>query len=372
MQRVLLVGLGSLGSSMFDFFVRLPGSHVFVAGGRNLAYLQERTNLSRFTAMQWGRYPEIACTVLDLWNIEQTAETLARYQPDLIVCAATLQRTEAIHELPAPIATQLAAAQLGPRLPLHLTLIYRLMQAVKMTGQSIRVLNAIYPDVVGPILSKVGLAPMTGIGDLANNVPALRCAIASSLGVSAASIEVRLVMARYSNYNMFRTEIGDAPFHVTVLLDGKDCSHLLDMKMIFEMVRTGFKKTGGATGLLLTAASAAVMVNGLLNETEILTHAPGPHGLPGGYPVRVGKQGIEVVLPAKVSFEEARQINEVGLHFDGIERIEDDGTVYFAEKNMSIFKQLLGYECRCMPLAEVEFWAKELQEKYSAFVHRYQ
>jgi hypothetical protein len=73
------------------------------------------------------------------------------------------------------------------------------------------------------------------------------------------------------------------------------------------------------------------------------------------------------MLPPHFPLEDALQINEAGLHLDGIEKIGPDGTVYFAEKNMAIFKQVLGYECTSLQLSDVEDWARELQAKYEAF-----
>ncbi|HYU75225.1 MAG TPA: hypothetical protein VEL31_21360 [Ktedonobacteraceae bacterium] len=37
---------------------------------------------------------------------------------------------------------------------------------------------------------------------------------------------------------------------------------------------------------------------------------------------------------------------------------------------MSILKEVLGYECRRMPLAEVEQWARELRAKYLELLSR--
>jgi len=370
-QRILLVGLGSLGSQLLDLLMRIPGQHSLLVGGRNIEYVRQRTNLSLFSAMQLGYQPDVTCTQVDLWNREQTAEVLYRLHPDVVVCAATLQRTEAIHDLPGPIAERLAAAQLGPRLPLHLALIYRLMQAVQLTGRTINVINAIYPDVVGPVLSKVGLAPTTGIGDLANNVPALRQAIALNLAKPVASVDIRQIMARYVSYRWSRAWVGDAPFHFTALLDGEDLTHLLDLKTIFGMLQTTLKRPAGSTGLLMTAASAVVVIEGMVNNTGVITHAPGPNGLPGGYPVRVSAQGVEVVLPRGLTLEAAVEINEAGLPFDGIERIEHDGSVCFTEKHMAAFKEILGYDCRRMPLSEVEQQAKELLAKYKALAGKY-
>lgn len=369
--RVLLVGLGNLGAHIFDLLVRIPGRHTFLVGGRDVAYLRERTNLSVFAAMQLRYSPHVSCTAMDLWNKEHTAETIARFRPDIIICAATLQRTEAIYDLPQAVSKQLVAAQLGPRLPLHLTLIYQLMQAIHMTGLQITVLNAIYPDVVGPVLHQVGLAPTTGVGDLANNIPALRQSVALHLNAPVEQIDLRLVMARYISYWMTRRALEEKiPYHLTALIKNEAWPHSLDLRNILRPLFTSLKRTGGITGLLMTAASAAVVFDGLVNNTGVITHAPGPNGLPGGYPIQVNAEGIKLVLPDGVSLDTAIQINKAGLRFDGIENIEEDGSVVFTEEHMAIMKKTLGYFCKRMPLSETEYWAKELQAKYEALAKR--
>jgi hypothetical protein len=121
----------------------------------------------------------------------------------------------------------------------------------------------------------------------------------------------------------------------------------------------------------MTAASAAAVFAGIVRATHEITHVPDPNGLPGGYPAQVTAQGVEVVLPDGVSFEQALQINEAGLLLDGIERIEADGTVQFSSSAMSIFKEALGYECTHMPVAETEQWAREFLAKSTAVVNKY-
>jgi len=73
---------------------------------------------------------------------------------------------------------------------------------------------------------------------------------------------------------------------------------------------------------------------------------------------------------AEEGFEHAIQLNQDGMKFDGIEKIDEQGTVYFADREMSILKEMLGYECKCMALAETENWARELQAKYAEFAER--
>jgi hypothetical protein len=183
-RRILFIGAGNLGGHILDLFLRVPGQHRFLVGGRNVEVLRQRVNLSLLAAIQLGYAPMVECVALDLNEIERTASLIAQFSPHLILSAATYQPLERNQILLPTVAQQLALAPMGPRLPFHLHLVYKLMQAVRLSGlqASVKVLNAMYTDVVHPILGKVGLAPTIGIGDLANNIPALRLSIAWELG----------------------------------------------------------------------------------------------------------------------------------------------------------------------------------------------
>lgn len=369
-NRILFIGLGDVGSSVFDFFVRTPGQHTFLVGGRNLEALRQRINLSLFAAMQLGFLPEIQITTIDLWDIDRTAETIAHFQPDVIFCSATLQKWGAINSLPSHLRERLYQAQLGPWLPLHLALVYKLMLAVQQANISVKVINAVYPDVVHPVLSKVGLAPTTGIGDLANNIPAIRRSISIKLGVPVEAVDVRLVAQHHVSYWMSRKGTsGGAPFYFKASVNGEDVTAQLPTGSLFNLLPGELKR---APGNLMTAASAEAVFDGLVNDTGKVVHAPGPNGLPGGYPVRVDKNGVQVELPVGITLDEAISINSTAQQFDGIERIDQDGTVHFVERHMAIFKELLGYECRSMALSEVEERARELLAKYAAFAQKHQ
>ncbi len=368
-KRIFFVGLGNLGAKVFDEFVRTQGDHRFLVGGRNVEALRVRTNVSLLSALQLGFYPQVSCTYVDVDNIEQTAETIAQFKPDLIFCTVIKQLWPRITTLPQPLYARLYQAQFGPWLPLTLSPIYKLMQAVQQTGLNIKVLNASYPDGIHAVLHQVGLSPTTGIGNIANNIPALRASIALKLNKPLEQVDVRFVAAYSLCHRISRQ--GDTekiPFHLTALVNGEDVTHLLDMENVFDLLPSTFNRSVEGGSQLITAASAAVVSNGIIHNTNIITHAPGPNGLPGGYPVRVNAHGVEVVLPPTLSLEAAIQINEAGLRTDGIERIENDGTVYFIEENMEIFKEILHYHCRSMPLAEVHDRAQELQAKYKALV----
>lgn len=101
-----------------------------------------------------------------------------------------------------------------------------------------------------------------------------------------------------------------------------------------------------------------------------VVHAPGPDGLVGGYPITIQGSRVVLQLPESLTLAEAQSINSIGQQFDGIERIASDGTVHFAPREMSVLKKHLGYECRTMPLSEVDHWASELRARYAEYKRR--
>lgn len=365
MARVLFTGFGDVGSHAFDLFVRTSGHHIFLVAGRNPDAFRARVNLALFAALQLGYTPEVQFATMDLQDIEQTAEVITRFKPDLIFCAATLQKWGVLNELPDPVRDQLYQAQIGPWLPLHLALIYNLMKAIKQTGLSPKVINAVYPDVVHCVLNKVGLAPTTGIGDLANNIPALRAIVASRLAVPVEQVDVRLIASHHAHYYLSRKGTTDgAPFYFVAYVKGENVTDHLSTNQLFPSLLKEFKR---APSNQMTAASAAAIFTGMVNDIGRYTHAPGPNGQPGCYPVYVTPHDVTIELPEGITLAEAIDINTTGQQLDGVEHIDADGTVWFVEQQMAILKNLFGYECRSMPLADVELRAYELLAKYSSF-----
>jgi hypothetical protein len=107
-----------------------------------------------------------------------------------------------------------------------------------------------------------------------------------------------------------------------------------------------------------------------LRDTGLLTHAPGPQGLPGGYPVRLNASGAEVVLPAGVTMEQALTYAEAGQRRDGIERIEQDGTVVFTDEATQIMRDVLDYELTSLKFDECDEQAAELIARFQALLER--
>jgi hypothetical protein len=82
----------------------------------------------------------------------------------------------------------------------------------------------------------------------------------------------------------------------------------------------------------VTAVSSIPVLHALLPAAGPLRWStPSPHGRPGGYPVRIEKGEVSLDLPPGVTEEQAIRYNQQQALSDGVERIDDDGTVHFTE-----------------------------------------
>jgi hypothetical protein len=68
----------------------------------------------------------------------------------------------------------------------------------------------------------------------------------------------------------------------------------------------------------VTGHTAALLLHALLTGADVDTHAPGPNGLPGGYPVRLHGGAVSLRLPNGVSEAEAIAANERAAARDGV------------------------------------------------------
>ena len=127
--------------------------------------------------------------------------------------------------------------------------------------------------------------------------------------------------------------------------------------------------TGRRTHFLTASSIVRIMV--ALTSKEARLHAPGPEGLPGGYPVSVGPRGVRVPAIKDLSREAAIEINEASHKFDGVEEIGPDGTVTFCDRTVEIMSKELGYRCQLLPPSEIEGRAGELLERFREYAGRH-
>jgi len=64
--------------------------------------------------------------------------------------------------------------------------------------------------------------------------------------------------------------------------------------------------------------------------------------------------------------------HEEGQRYDGIEKIDKDGTVHFCGDSVNIMKEMIGLDCQVSKLEETEERSKELGIKFREFSKKYQ
>jgi hypothetical protein len=158
-------------------------------------------------------------------------------------------------------------------------------------------------------------------------------------------------------------ETRGAPYILRLCVDGTDVTEKYDLAKLLGEASYRFRAQSGRQGDPLVAASTAKNVLHVLRDKRVLTHSPGPRSPPGGYPVRIGADRVEVALPPGVSMDDAVSVNEACNKYDGVEEIRDDGTVVIMDESYEIMKQLLGYDCKEMKLAESAERAAELRAR---------
>ncbi len=368
-KKILIIGQGVLGGDVLDFLLQSRENLEIAVGVRNPDKALHRVNLARYTAMNLGFSPSVDIIPLDLMNVEATAERLSQLKPDIIFNATTLHSWWVITKLPQQAFQRIEAARGGIWTPMHQVLIRRLMKAVRLANCEAVVVNASYPDVVNASLAAEGLGPAVGIGNIANAVPGIRLAAAYMLGLSPALIEVRLFAHHYLSYRMPSTGGTDgAPYHLSVYANGFEVPREeIDHAALFSLVAGRFRRVKGLAGQSVTASSATAMLLALVRRSGDVVHAPGPLGLVGGYPVRVSKDGLLVDLPANLSLDEAIAINCECQRYDGIESVDDDGTVRFTDAAASVLKEVLGYDLQAYQPQECETRAEELAAHFAQF-----
>lgn len=366
---ILLFGLGHLGGVTLELLARQDWVGRIVGASRDPERGSARCNLARLGAMAQGYSADIEHLALDLRDVDRVAESIHRLHPDLVLSTASLQTWWLPELLPQEAASCLARARFGAWLPIHLTLCLDLMQAIKQCEYPGPVLTAPFPDVVNCILDRLGMTPTCGVGNIDEIIPKVRYLAASRLGARAHDIEVTLVAHHALQKVVFRSA-GDPlpeavpPFHLRIDFDGRDVTQEIGGA---DLLLKSFPLPRGPAWGFLTAGSTVRLVRALLSEDETPLHAPGPGGLPGGYPVLVGNGRVRPRRLADLSVGEAIQINERSHPFDGIHAIEEDGTAVFEPVTVRVLREVLGYECEALEPAEAAARADELIARFREY-----
>jgi len=371
-KTLMIVGLGDLGGHVLEFLARVKNIPRIVTADVNKDLGYRKTNSAIMGAAQMGYFPDIEFVQLDLFNVDKTAKLLEEIKPTVIYNSVTLQSWWVITQLPQHAYKAIDEARFAPWYPMHFFPAHKLMQAVKKSGIKTHVVNAAFPDLVNPALHKIGLGPTVGIGNIDNVVACLRLVASRMFGVPLRGVTLYMVCPHYFSYYASRYgNDGGSRYYLKILIDDKDMTPKIDRKAFLSNLTTLGTRPPGPGAHPVVASSACKIIRGILFDTKELGHAPGPIGLPGGYPVRLSATGVEVFLPEGLSLEEAIKINNEGQVLEGVESIKDDGTILLTDEAAGIFKKLLDFDCKQYTVDNCESKCKELDEKFKKWAAQF-
>ena len=368
MSKVMIFGLGEVGTHILHFLVRDSKCPELVISDFNEEVSVKRIDNALIGAAITKNYPKVSFEQVDLTDVDRTAELIRKHKPDVVINCAVLQTWHVIRKLPEKEYARISSATLGAWLPCQLSLIYHLMKGIKQSGENPKVINTALSDLTNPVLEKVGLAPDIGIGNVELIEPAVRLNVSRKLEVPIDSVTIYLIA--HHLWWVYPREAGyeKGPYHIKVMVNDKDVTNQFDTdKLMYESIKLYPPMTDFTT---TSAISTIKNMYALMSATPIFTHSPTPKGLPGGYPIHLSQEGAEVVLPEGITLEEAIKINEDSAKLDGIERIEEDGTVIFADYAHEILKDMIGFDRKSFKPEESHEVALEMMDLYKEYFNK--
>jgi hypothetical protein len=304
--RVLILGMGDLGAQIARIVVENQFASSCLLAGSSAAAGQWAQLLRIVTGA------DVAGRQVDALDAEALKKLFTDYEPELIIQCASLLSPFALAKSGSPAAKAILQGGFALQASAQLPAIRNVMLAHRSLGLTCPVVNCSYPDLTHPMLAGEGLAPTCGIGNVA--ILAMRL---QRLIPGAESGRLRVIS---HHAQLMRSLLGDGPVPLVYL----DDRQLPEEELL---LKTGLH--GGATLNYLAAATIVPILTGLLRrEVVVKTHAPGVYGLPGGYPVRFEDGEMRIDLPAGVSQERAVQFNVESAALEGIERVDENGTLF--------------------------------------------
>lgn len=317
MTTVLIIGAGDMGERVADGLAAGGRVRRVLVAGRSAAADAVAATVAS------ARDCIVEAMRLDASRQDEVAELLAATGPDLVVHCASLRGPWALSDRQDPAARAVAAAGLGLRLPYQVPLILSVMRAVRDAGHSGPVANLSFPDVTGPILARLGLAPTVGLGNAAMVQLRVRAALRAAYPDRPTPL-IR-VLGHHSQVSgvMQGREPVDPERRCRVYL-GEDGRRDDSRAYRAPPLAPGLRHNA------VTAAAVIPVLEALLPGAGPLRHSTAaPAGLPGGYPVRIVFGSVGLDFPPGLSEADAIAFNERMAGGDGIDYIDDDGTVHF-------------------------------------------
>jgi hypothetical protein len=282
-----------------------------VEEGRQLEWLRQSGNARAAIAER----PAFFDTTFINWESpESVAETIAEWDPDVIVHAASVQPSKVVIDT-SEWGRLAAVGSMSSTVVVQALLGSRIGKAMALADSKATFMNCCYPDVTNAILKAMGYPVVSGGG----NIEILASVFAGELGIrERGPIQV---LAHHQNLKPFRgpAELRAGTPPPRVWIEGKEIDDVYERFSRVRLTRGPAIPISGCTAMPIILAYAG--------HRDYLGHVTGPHGLIGGYPATIKKGILELNLPDGLSCEEAIAWNVDFEKINGL-TVENGRVVY--------------------------------------------
>jgi hypothetical protein len=290
---ILIFGTGNFaGRIALDLAATASESVTVAIAGRNVERLNWLRTAGNARAALFNRPARLVSHHVDLSVADAAAETIAAVAPKVVVQAASLQAGAVISNQGNAWTRLVAEGGLSATAVLQAPLSVAVARAVKAVPRQAHFINCCFADVVNPLIAALDLPISCGVG----NVAILANAFAGTLAPGSGRLKV---LAHYQNLAPWRrpAETRTAGRSARVWIDDQEVADVYARFAGVLLTREPAIEISGASGVPLMLAMA--------HGRDWSGHVPGPHGLPGGYPVRFHGGVLDLDLPSTLTRNEA-------------------------------------------------------------------
>jgi hypothetical protein len=386
-KKVLITGIGGVGGYAGHLLARVPGVELFLADVRE-RYAREKANnihIDNFFQANSVQYPKVSGIKIDMFDVPAMTQILKEIKPDVILNLASLQSWWVVHHVPPDVRIRISdgypvGTGLRPWAPNHMAFLYNLMVAINDAKIKTHVVNGAGCDYCHEGLDKIGLAPTVGLGDFAFFEPMVKRIVGDKLNIPASNVDVTMVGHHVMCIPIQeRGTSQEIPHWINLRVMGKDVTDQFDIeKDIWAEIPKKVAPPEPLHGVNqeYVASSAVKNVLAILFDTGEIVHAPGPCGLPGGYPTRLSANGAEVVVPEGLTKEKMIELMKAANKCEGIETVTDDGALVATEHTTKIVEEVFEIDWKYKEMRpqdalkaseEIRNAYKKLTEKYKDY-----
>ena len=330
--KVMIIGLGSVGSYLLDYLISNndPAIHVVVVG-RDADKMQMKVNITRVAGLIRvvnKSHIDVEGGV-DLNDIDAIEKVIEKHQPDFIV-----NSSRAYPGLKYGSISWANVRAYGIWSPLSIRFTKNIMEACERADTNAVVINTSYSDAVIPWLKSAGKAyPDFGSGNLNHLVPRMKFAVAEMLGVDDFwNIDVMFAAGHFHDVCISKEgQTEGVKLPLTIYYKGKKQD--LPQEKIFAACKISMPVD--QTRNMMNASSNYQIIMAVIDAVRTgenqKVFSPGFDGNIGGYPVQVGYQNGRLnawIDESVYSFEEMNQADRASMALDGVEDVVDGKLIY--------------------------------------------